>query len=122
MRSKLFIAKVVFSLLVFSPLALIPSTGRPAILSSQSSGVGGNTAALGRLTEEGFNYQNALRRLEGLTAREREQLASGMIALARGGEGKSDINQSLSTNNAVAIILTLVMLGCVFAFVEQSRN
>jgi len=122
MKNKLFVAKVVFSLMVFSPLALIPSMGRSALLSSRSSGLGGHPAAAGRLTEAGIDFKSSSRLLEGLTPLERQWLAEGKIPVARGGEAKSNINQSLSTNHAVAIILTLIMLGCVFAFVEQSRD
>lgn len=122
MKSKLFAAKIIFSLLIFSPLALIPSVGRPAILSSQTSGLGGGQPAVTSLLANGVDRRTAGRVLAGLSPRERELLGEGQIPLGWGGQAKSDINQSLSTNHAVAIILTLIMLGCVLAFVEQSRD
>ena len=123
MKTRRFAWKVVLILLVFAPVAFIPASARPALLASRAaimSGKGAKHISVMKLKRVGATPSHAVAMLSWMSPQEISRLNSDIFALKRGGE--SDVTKSLSTNHAVAIILTLVMLGCVVGFVEQSHD
>ncbi len=90
--------KVALALLVFFPLALIPTGGRAALVASRGT------------LEPAGAY---------LSGEEMEAWEAGESPLFVGGKESSN---PLSTSDAVAIILTLLALGVVIGVVIQQQN
>ena len=114
--------KVILALLAFSPLALLPGSVRSALLPSEvsfskPSAAGEEGPAFTHLRQAGVPAFQAERILDFLSPGERELLAREGSPLYWGGQRSSP----LQTNEAVAIILTLLMLGAVGGFVIQSH-
>ncbi len=113
MRRTLFLRLVYVVLFIFAPLALIPATGRSALLPSPAGSptvlktLPGGVSIL--LTEEQSRY---------LTGTEIAALTDGGGDLLAGG----NISQSLESNELIAVFLTLLMIGVVIGFVEQTRK
>ncbi len=116
MRRTLFLRLVYVVLFIFAPLALIPATGRSALLPSPAGSPtilktlpGGVSMPAGFLTKERSRY---------LTEEETAALTDGGGDLLAGGQ----LSESLETNELIAVFITLLMIGVVIGFVEQTRK
>lgn len=114
--------KAIFTLLIFSPLALFPVSGHSALLSSQTilsrgRGAGAENLVAAKLREEGIPPDHARRVTKFLSLPEIERLVQKDANLCLRGKGSSP----LETNETVAIILTLIMIATMVGFVEQTR-
>lgn len=124
MRNISFPGLIYFVLFVFIPLAFIPSSGRCAFLPSPACSSPPAPGALRELPQEiclpagAFSLILREERLRYLSEEERTALARTGGSLLAGGQRSSP----LETNEVVAIVLTLIMIGTVVAFVEQSRD
>jgi len=126
MKKPVSIYKVAIVLIVFSPAALLPVSSRAALLTARAPAADEavellNRAAVKNLEGSGLSRERAEAVLEGLTADEIRTLAAAPDFWRAGGEQKG-IRDSLMTNEAAAIVLTLLMLAVVIGAVEISRH
>ncbi len=125
MRKNTFTWKVLFTLLVFSPLALLPAPGRAALLSSRSlldlnAGII-KAHALDNLLERGIARDRAEELLEVMSTQEIEVMAFTPPTVYAGGT-QEGIRESLMSNETAAIVITLIMLAVIVGAVEISRH
>jgi hypothetical protein len=122
MKKRLLILKVYLMLALFAPLALIPPSGHSALLSSR--GVKGAPAA-GResaaFLRPAVPYSLLVSRGDRrfLTPREARLISGGRCPIYIG--GTDDDYSPLSTNETVAIVLTVIILGIMVGFVSQDH-
>ncbi len=126
MKKPVSIVKVAIILTVFSPAALLPVSSRAALLTAPAPSADEaaellNRAAVNNLEESGLSRERAEAVLEGLTSAEIRTLAAAPDFWRAGGEQRR-IRDSLMTNEAAAIVLTLLMLAVVIGAVEISRH
>jgi len=95
--------QVMLSLLVFFPLALIPSSGNAALLASRES------SPHPALSESPF-----------LGEGEAAALEVGQYPLQVGGQ--EQVDNPLASSDVIAIILTALALGAVIGFVIQQQD
>jgi len=109
-------AKAILTLLTFLPVAILPASGRSALLSSQTSLLPAReTAAISE--NEGTAPDHIRKMMKFLTPSEIDRLGRNAFMLCRGGSTSSP----LEANETVAVILTLIMIGTMVLFVEQNR-
>jgi hypothetical protein len=123
MRKRMFVWKVVCALCIISPFALIPAPARAALLDSETGLIAPASAdpaqlAALRLRAAGLHCAQAEELLSHLSRSEVEELARRSTLPAWGGMVRAS---PLSTNEKVAIVLTLVILAAMVGFVEQSH-
>ncbi len=125
MKKSILAIKVAAVLTIFSPLALLPVSARAALLTSSLPTAERTEliekAAIANLRGSGLNQERAEMVLAGLTAGEIRVVALSSAPWRSGGEGEG-IRESLMSNEAAAIVLTLLMLVVVIGAVEISRH
>ncbi len=119
MKKKIFFLKIYLVLISFAPLALIPSSGHSALLSSQGAQ---DNPAVPKMTKVWLNSSShslpvSSDCLSFLSPREARLIAAGRAPIFVGGEDTSP----LSTNETAAIVLTLIILGIMVGFVSQDH-
>jgi len=121
MKKRIFFLKVYLILFFFAPLALIPSPGHSALLSSRGTKINPDSgkkmdACLNSSNFSSFPLSN--NRLSFLSPEEARLISEGRCPVYVGGEEDSS---PLSTNETAAIVLTLVILGIMVGFVSQDH-
>ena len=121
MKKRMFFLKVYLVLFFFAPLALIPSSGHSALLSSRRTKINPDTgkkmeAFLNSSISSSFPTSN--NRLSFLSPEEVRLISAGRCPVFVGGE---EDTSPLSTNETAGIILTLVILGIMVGFVSQDH-
>ena len=120
MKKKMFFLNIYLVLIFFAPLALIPSSGNSALLSSRGAKI--NTGTLKKMkvflnSSSSVSLPVSTTRLSFLSDREARLISGGHCPIYVGGEDSSP----LSTNETAAIILTLIILGVMVGFVSQDH-
>lgn len=118
--------KVICALCIFSPLALLPTSSRAALLTSRAYSTYRDKEviecrAIDNLTAEGISREHAEEILSYLSSHEVEVLALTSPVCLVGAESKG-VTDSLESNETVAIVLTLIMLALIVGAVEISRH
>jgi hypothetical protein len=125
MKKSILAIKVAVVLTIFSPLALLPVSARAALLTSPLPAVERTQliekAAIANLRGSGLNQERAEMVLAGLTPGEIRVVALASTPWRAGGEGEG-VRESLMSNEAAAIVLTLLMVAVVIGAVEISRH
>ena len=121
MKKRIFFLKVYLILFFFAPLALIPSPGHSALLSSRGAKVAPVTgkkleAFLNSSISSSFPLSND--RLSFRSPEETRLISEGRCPVY---VGRGEDSSPLSTNETAAIILTLIILGIVVGFVSQDH-
>jgi hypothetical protein len=126
MKNNISAWKVICVLCIFSPLALLPTTSRAALLISRTYSTYQDKEvrerrAIDNLTTDGISREHAEEILSYLSHHEVEVLALTSPVYLVGAESKG-VTDSLESNETVAIVLTLIMLALIVGAVEISRH
>ncbi|MDP8214227.1 MAG: hypothetical protein RAO92_08120 [Candidatus Euphemobacter frigidus] len=126
MKKKVLAWKVLFALMVFSPLALFPAPSRAALLTSRTCCPDRDSKAIrlhaiDNLMTKGITRRHAEEILNFLFPPEVERVALSAPGCFYAG-GREGITESLESNETVAIVITLIMLAVIIGAVEVSRH
>jgi hypothetical protein len=118
--------KIILTLVVFSPLAFLPTASRAALLTSRPCSVSQDremikNLAVDSLTRDGISREHAEKVIDNLSYSEVEVIALSQSGFLIGGKDVG-VKGALESNETVAIVLTIIMLAVIVGFVEISRH
>ena len=118
MKKRVFLVTVYLVLIFFVPPALIPSSGYSAPLSSRVAELNSTAVKVGLSSPSRVSFLASRNRLTFLSPREVRLLSEGRFPIYSGGQ---EDYSPLATNEPVAIVLTLLILGVMVGFVSQDH-
>ena len=118
MKKRILFLKVYLVLIFFMPLALIPTSGYSAPLSSRVVELNSTAVKAALSSPARVSLLASSNRLTFLSPREARLVSEGRFPIYCGGK---DDYSPLTTNETVAIVLTVLILGVMVCFVEQGH-